>query len=230
MQHPNDKAKVLLFDIECTHLKADFGTILCIGYKWLGKKKVYIPAITDYKGWKKHPWDDKKLVSDFKKILEEADMWVTYYGKGFDVPYLQAKCLEHDLGILPNCPHVDLYFTVKSNLALSRKSLDNVSKYLNLENKKTPVTGGAWKRAMCGDKKSIKYVIDHCDADVLILEEAYLKMRGLVRTHPRVGGLGVCRTCGEDRLQSRGYRINNLQQRRRRIQCQICNSWDTRPL
>jgi uncharacterized protein YprB with RNaseH-like and TPR domain len=225
----DDQAKILLWDIECTHLKADFGTILCIGYKWLDEDKVYIRSITDDKGWQKDPTNDKKVVKDFAKVLQEADVWVTYNGKRFDVPYMQAKLLEHDLPCLPNSPHVDLYFTAKHNIAISRKSLANVSWFLNLENKKTPVDGRTWKRAMTGHKKSIQYVEDHCDADVLLLEEAYLKLRPLVRTHPRVNGRGPCTHCGSDRLWRRGFYITT-KRKNRRLQCVDCGAWSKEPV
>jgi uncharacterized protein YprB with RNaseH-like and TPR domain len=222
-------AKILLWDIECTHLKADFGTILCIGWKWLHDKKVHVPAITDYKCWKKDPTDDSELIRDFNKILLEADMIVTYNGKRFDWPYIIAKNMEHDIPIPPNIPHIDLYFTAKANLCISRKSLANVAKHLKLRHEKTPVTGDAWKKATAGHKPSIKYVVDHCIADVLLLEEAYIKMRPLCRTHPRVRGYGPCSHCGSTDLVSRGYRITTSKMRQRRLQCNDCGSWSTRP-
>src|SRR5712664_3569620 len=133
----NNKPAILLFDIESTHLKADWATILCIGWKWYEDEKVNVPSLMDYVGWKKDVTDDSKLLKDFHKILNEADMLVTYFGKGFDMKMLQSKFLEIGLPVLPNTPHVDLFFTVKANMTLTRKSLDNVSRYLSLENEKS---------------------------------------------------------------------------------------------
>lgn len=226
----DSKAKILLFDLECTHLKADWGTVLCCGWKWFGDKKVHVPAITDYKNWDRDPTDDSRLLRDFQKVMLQADIIITYNGKRFDVPYLYAKFLEHGIEIPPNIPHIDLYFTVKGNLALRSKSLANVSKHLKLKNEKTPVTGNAWKRAMTGHGPSIKYVVQHCIADVLLLEEAYLKLRPLVRMHPRVNGYGPCRHCGENKLQSRGYRVTATKYRQRKLQCTSCGAWESRPL
>src|SRR5690349_4483937 len=144
-------SRILLFDIETTHLKADFGTVLAFGYKWLDEPEAQVLAISDYKGWQKDLTDDKKLVSEAYKVLAKADVWVTYFGKGFDVKYLNAKLLEHKLPVLPNVPHVDLYYTVKGNLAISRKSLANVAYYLDFESEKSPVTGRLWKQAMVGN-------------------------------------------------------------------------------
>lgn len=197
---------------------------MCVGWKWLGEKKIHVPAITDYAGWNKAPWDDKRLIKDFCGIMAEADIWVTYNGKNFDVPYLQAKLLEHGLPIMPNTPHVDLYQVVKHAIVLSRKSLANVSKFLRLHAEKTPVTGDHWKRAMCGNAKSIKYVVDHCVADVELLEEAYHKLKPLVRQHPIVMRGDTCRSCGSKDLQRRGFYMTTKKVKRR-VSCKKCGAW-----
>lgn len=224
----SNEPKILLYDIETTNLAADFGTCLCIGYKWLGTNRVSVPSIMDYDGWRDDPTYDGHLLADFRDVYEQADMVVTYYGKGFDIKFLQAKMLEWDLGILPNTPHVDLYFTVKHNLRLSRRSLANVGYFLGLNAEKTPIEGKMWRSAQAGNHKAIKYVIDHCRADVLVLEEAYLKLRPLVRTHPRVRGWDPCRVCGSNHLQHRGPAITVTKGARHRVQCQDCGAWETR--
>lgn len=221
-------AKILAFDLESTHLKADFGTLLCVGYRWLHEKKVHCLAITDYDSFKNNATDDRKLLVDFIKVLDEADIIVTYYGKCFDWPYLQAKSLEYGMGPLPTIPHVDLYFTVKSNMCISRKSLANVSEYLCLDAKKTPVLGRVWKRAMTGHHGSIKYIVRHCIADIELLVELYEKLRPLVRSHPKINGNGPCRFCGSEKLQKRGKLLSVLKGARERVQCQSCAGWDSR--
>ena len=223
-------ARIRFIDIETSHLKADFGTLLCIGHKLLDEKKTHVPTIIDFPG--SNPIDDENITKEAHRVLMDSDVLVSYFGKGFDIKFLQAKFLEHGLPMIPNIPHVDLFYTVKSNLALSRKSLANVAWFLNLDNEKTPVDGKIWKMAMIGDKKAIKYVQEHCKSDVLILEEAYLKLRPLVRLHPRVGGsdLGLCRSCGSTKLQSRGKHFTILANPKRRVQCTECGSWDLRAM
>lgn len=221
-----DEAKVLLWDIECTHLKPDFGTILCIGYRWLGQKQIHVPSIMDYKGWKNDPTDDSRLLQDFLKVISQADIIVTYNGAKFDVPYLKAKLLEHDLGYLPPFKHVDLYQVVRKNVLLSRRSLANVSRYLKLKAEKTPVEGREWKRAMSGNAASITYVIEHCKADVELLEEAYLKLRPLIKTHPAIKyEIGACMICGEGSLVRKKYNWTKSRGMKAVYQCRHCESW-----
>lgn len=223
----NGNAQILIYDLETTNLKADFGTLLCVGYKWLGED-AQVLAITDDKHWQKAPWDDKKLIERFMEVYNQADMVITYFGKGFDQPWLYAKLLKHRLTIPDNIPHVDLFFTVKSNMCISRKSLANVSYYLDLEAKKTPVDGQIWVKAGMGDAESIKYIVDHCYADVDLTEELYLRLRPLMRTHPRIAGYGPCRSCGGHKLTRQGYKMTITKGRRVKIRCTECASWDTR--
>jgi uncharacterized protein YprB with RNaseH-like and TPR domain len=218
----------LIFDIETTHLKADFGTVLCIGYKWLDEKKVSVPAITDFKGWKRDVTDDKALFEAFYPVMVEADILVSYFGKGFDVKYIQAKLLEHGLSFLPNTPHVDLFYVAKQNMALSRKSLEKVGLFLGCTAEKTPVDGKVWKRAMSGHEASIGYVREHCRADVKLTEEVYMRLRPLVRQHPRVAALGDCRVCGSTKLQARGRYVSVTSGEKQRVVCTACGAWDKR--
>jgi uncharacterized protein YprB with RNaseH-like and TPR domain len=221
--------RVLIWDLETTGLQADFGTILCVGYKWLGEKDVHIISLPDYKGFRKDPTNDKPLVKDFLKIYNSADLTIAYNGVNFDRPYLLAKVMEHGLQVPPNVPMQDPYWTVRSNLRISRKSLANVTALLGLEKRKTPVEGKVWKRAMAGHADSIRYIVKHCRRDVEVLEETYLRLRPLMRTHHRLSDdLGQCRYCTSDKLHSKGRQVTKLKGEARRVQCQKCGSWDTR--
>lgn len=223
-----ESSRVMLFDLETTNLKADFGYLLAVGYKFLGEKKPTVLSIKHTNGVTKFRSAEKALVKAFREVYLSADVIVTYNGKRFDVPYLNAKMLEYDLGILPNLPHVDHYWTVKNNLGISRKSLQNAAYYLKLSAEKTPVEGRIWVDAMMGDRKALKYIVDHCAADVDILEELHYKIRGLVRMHPRVNGYGPCKYCGERRLQRRGPAVTTAKRTQYRFQCMACGGWDTR--
>jgi len=227
------KSPILLFDIETTHLKADFGTVLCVGYKWYEDRKPHIISIRDFNGWQRNVLDDKRVVEAFRDVMCQAGMWVTYFGKGFDCKVLNAKCLEHGLDVVPNTPHVDLFYIVKANLALSRKSLERVADYVGCVEKKTPVSGPVWKRAAVGDPEALSYVEDHCKADVLLLEEVYTKLRPYVRTHPRVAGYAdandrpVCAVCGGMLVRDK-TRMSRTKGMRQQWRCPGCGAYETR--
>lgn len=218
--------KILTYDIECTDLNSDWGTLLCVGYKWLGDKNPTVISILDYPG--KNILDDSNLVKAFHDVLAEAEMVITYFGKGFDQPWLQGKYMLYDLAPLPNIPHVDLFYTAKSNTRLSRKSLDNLVTEFRV-GKKYNVSREDWKLAKIGDVGGINQVIKHCYVDVNLTEKLYLtKLRPYVRMHPRIAGWLPCRHCGSTKLQSRGLALYVTKNARRRVQCQKCGGWDTR--
>lgn len=221
-------AKVLLFDIETTSLKADFGFVLAIGYKWLGDKKVTILEIGDFDA-KTFRAKEKALVKAFAEIYNQADLTVTHNGQRFDIPYINAKMLEHRLGILPPLPQVDTLQIARKHLrAVSRKRLDTLSYYLGTHDEKTPVEGRIWVEAAVGSKSARKYIIDHCRADVLVLEEVYLLLRPLLLGHPRVSGVGPCRYCGSFNLENRGPAYSSAKGFQQRIRCRDCGGWENR--
>jgi uncharacterized protein YprB with RNaseH-like and TPR domain len=218
-------SKIIAFDIEATGLKADFAYLLSAAFGDVNEDKITVHTLPEGK-----LANEGRLVRVVAERIQEADVLVSYYGKGYDIPFLNAKMLEYDLPVLPNIPHVDLYFTVKHTLAISRKSLANIAYFTRAKSSKTAVEGRLWKAAMIGDKKALAEIARHNIADVQVLKEVYNKLRPLVRQHPRVNGYGPCRTCGSEKLQRRGIAITQLKSQRQRVQCQKCGSWDLRSM
>lgn len=230
----SDSAKILLFDIEATNLDADFGFAICVGYRWYGEKKIYVPSVLDYPtAFGRDPTNDKYLMRDIHRVLSQADVIVGFYSKLFDLPWLMARMLHHGLPSLPAIPHVDLYFTARANLKIHSRRLANLIDFLNLKAEKTRLSGPVWVRAGAGHAPSIRYVVDHCWHDIDALDKTYTLLRPLVRLHPNVAGvyrvkeLGVCRTCGKAKLHRRGYQLTRTN-RKHRVQCMACGAWDTR--
>lgn len=224
--------KVLFFDIECTDLDADFGNMLAFGYKWAGSSHADVLSLLDTnplcKGCGRvDAVSDKPLVVAAWDVLAKADMWVTWFGKGFDVKFLNTRVLDAGLKPLPPTPHVDLYFAAKCHLKLSSNRLASVQDFLRLPTSKTPLTKRVWRQGQAGHVPSIKYIIDHCEKDVLVLEEAYEKLRPYVRQHPAQGRVGSCRVCRGTHLQRRGKMATKLGNKMR-VQCTDCGAWDTR--
>ena len=226
----NDKAKILIWDIEASNLKADFGVVLAFGYKWYGEGDVVVKCLDDYPRFRRNRTDDSVLLKDMYEVLCSADMWVTYYGTRFDVRFVQSRLLCHGIGILPPIPHLDLYYQAKK-LALHSYRLGSLGEFLGLQTEKTPLAGTTWLRAIAGDREAMEYVREHCARDVALLEEAYTALRGLTVRHPRVTlSLDPCRVCG-GRVIRRGYSlvVRGEKKRKIRVQCSECGAWETRP-
>ena len=224
--------RVLYYDIECTDLDADFGNMIAFGYKWAGESEAHVLSLLETNPLcgecgRVDAVSDKPLVAAAWDVLAQADMWVTYFGKGFDLKFLNTRILDAGLSPLPPTPHVDLYFTAKHHLKLSSNRLANVQDFLNLPTAKTPLTKRVWRQAQAGHVPSIRYIITHCEKDVLVLEEAYEKLKPYVRQHPALGRIGSCRVCRGTHLQRRGPVVSkrgNLY----RVACVDCGHWDTR--
>lgn len=225
--------RILFWDIESTHLNADFGYILCIGYKFAGEEKPTIIRIDDFKkAYKKDCTCDKKVVEAFKKVFETADVHVTWYGGKFDLPMVNSRLVAHGMLPMAPVPHIDLWRTAKYQMKLASNRLANVQRFLGLPSEKTSVDGRVWLKAAAGFKDCLQYIVDHCYADIEVLEQAYDRMRPLIKAHPNLGLLAgkkhCCPVCGSDDVIERGKRVVTASVFQR-YQCQSCGSFSSAP-
>jgi hypothetical protein len=202
-----NKARIILWDIECSNLSADFGRILCIGWMELGEDKPHIISSRTSKAWQKDPTDDRAVLAEARTVLANADLWVTHYGARFDVPFMQTRLLRLGFDPLPYVPNVDTWRTMKYRLRLRSNRLATACDFFDLT-PKTPLRGEQWVRAAAGHAPSLKYIEEHCAADVLALRDCYLLLRPLVYNHPNVGladeATDVCPACGSDTWHEAG--------------------------
>lgn len=217
--------KALVWDIETTNLNASFGTVLAIAYKWLGEQKVNVPTILDYK--KKGMLDDKPLIEEFKGVYCQADYTIAHYGKRFDRPFIQTKCLKHKLGPLPDIMMIDTCEVAWKNFKIHSNRLGSWLEYLGCKHEKMPMHTDDWLNAAHGDAKAMKAVKERAKKDVLGLEEVFYHFRPWVKDEPNRGLLlpgGGCISCGSHHLQSRGWHIAKTR-RFHRYHCQTCGKW-----
>lgn len=200
-------ARILIFDIEATNLNANFGYVLCIGYRWYGTKTTTVLSITNCNSFKKDPTNDLELIEKFRKVWEKADIVIAHYGKKFDIPYLNTRLLIHGRTRLPETPIVDTWQACKYQLKLNSNRLDSLIAAVGCPIKKTHLSGPIWVKASAGDKPSIKYVVDHCRADVDALHYCYHKIKGLINQHPTVQDKPEqCTACSGSHFRNLGWR------------------------
>ncbi len=223
------KPRIILFDLEFMHLNwgADLGLIYCMGWKVLGEKQIHLESVWDTK--QRDPLDDKKLCKRLKEILETADMLVTFNGIKCDVPFLQTRLIHHRLGALKPIAHKDVYYTAKFKLKLSRNRLYDVQTFLGFKNKKTPVDLLQWLKALIGNKAAQQEILTHCRQDVLVLEDAYLELRPLMLSHPRLEGYGACNKCGAGLIKNKIYYTADKYPKIT-MKCVHCGGYETRTL
>jgi uncharacterized protein YprB with RNaseH-like and TPR domain len=221
--------QILAWDLECSNLAADFGIILCCGFKEVGTGKASVIGILDYVGSDRDLIKaEKKMLVDISARLLEADVWLTHYGTYYDIPFINTRLIYHDLPILPpNFTHIDTWKISRNRLKLRNNRLVTISGFLGTKEEKNAIKPEQWLRALSGHKPSMEYIIEHCRRDVVVLEETYLILRPLVLDHPNRGlvdGRGGCSVCGSQKLQKRGTHITRTR-KYQRYQCMNCGAW-----
>ena len=168
------KERVGYFDIEASNLKANFGIMFGYCIKDRGKKKIYQSTVTK-EGLNKHLDRDviKQCVADLKKF----DRVVTYYGTGFDLPFVRTRAAYWEIPFpeIDEIRHTDLYYLIRNKFCLHSNRLENACKVILGRSAKTHLDPNHWIRALQGNKKSLDYIQDHCVKDVQDLEKLHNK-------------------------------------------------------
>jgi len=126
---------------------------------------------------------DRTLCEQFLEDLRDFDRLVTYYGTGYDIPFLRTRCLFHNLDFPPigSIFHTDLYFSVRSKLKLHRNRLEVACDMFSIPSKGHRLTPQVWQKSQAGCEKSIAYVLQHNVEDVESLEKLWDKLHGHFR-------------------------------------------------
>lgn len=132
--------------------------------------------------------NDRDLVVAYRDALEEYDVLVSWNGKLFDVPVLNGRLGYHGEHFLRAHMHIDLmYYATGQFMRMGRKSLQSVSEYFEVSNQKTPLKVRQWDGAMAGKPEEYERIVEHCDADVLVLRDVFPHLKRHVRTIHRAG-------------------------------------------
>lgn len=181
--------KVLFFDTESTDLSASWGRMLCASFVTLsgevytlrGDKRPHdLPSSGHAKFLPgEETVDDSKLVIAIRDELESADIISGWYSTLHDIPLLNARLAiagarPYQGKTWPAGSHLDLiWYAGGSSMKIGSKKLDNVAKFLELPNQKTPLDGKTWQRAATGDRAAMNLVVEHCEADVLTTRDTF---------------------------------------------------------
>lgn len=162
------------FDLECSNLAADFGVLLCGVVQADGCKPRIIrprgsPARSDNL--------DRDLCCRVRDELERHDILVSWNGKRFDVPFLNARLLYHGEDTLKRMKHLDLMYTARYRMHISSSRLDSVAKHLQCYHQKTQLDPTHWIRAIGGSRASMDYIVEHCVEDVAVLAECLEQLK-----------------------------------------------------
>ena len=164
------------FDIEASSLRADFGHVIC----WCilpERGKIHEDCIRCLS-----EEEEKRVLQSFLKAVKSFDILYGYNSSRFDWPFLRTRALHYDLAF-PGYGELwthDLYFAIRGKLSLSRKSLEKVTRFLDIPGK-TPLDEKVWQDAAWGKSEALPKILRHCEGDVKILRVVHQKLEPFLR-------------------------------------------------
>ncbi|MEM2865520.1 MAG: ribonuclease H-like domain-containing protein [Candidatus Hadarchaeales archaeon] len=174
----------LYLDIETSSKTADEGSVVALGI--LRGEKPHVRFCAD-------EGEERAALEELARELEGCDLVVTWYGSGFDLPFLKARAilLGVDLRRLLLLPSLDLYLWCKRHLLLSSYRLDSVARFFGLSRKvefEGKDVSTLFRLALRGDQTSKELILQHCAEDLELLREVHRRMERWVEHGGQAGG------------------------------------------
>lgn len=167
-----ERAGAICFvDIESSNLKADFGTAVVVSIKPYGGPPVTFTA---------RPGRDKAMLRKVAAELAKYQIWVSFYGKMFDIPFLNSRLVRHGLHALEKKHHIDIYWVIKARTALSRRNQAHLLSWLGTPEQKMSVSPNTWAEMAVSTDEKLKILVERCESDVTGLEALYNKTKHLI--------------------------------------------------
>ena len=155
--------------------------IICISYKWENDTRVHNIKWSDDK-------DDKQLLIEFNKVLEQASEVIAHNADRFDIPWLRGRALYHQIPFPAVIKSLDTLTKSRFAFRLNSNKLDYLAKYLRVGGKIEDGGFDSWvKITLYNDQEALQQMIDYCNNDVVILEDVYHKMKNYIKMNTHVG-------------------------------------------
>lgn len=147
--------------------------IISIGWKWLGENEVHVTH------WDKNH-SDEKMVTDFIKIYNEADLVIGFNNDSFDNRWLNARAFKYGLDINIHVRSLDLYKQEKRLFRMLSYSMDYASLYAKIERKQSHEGIHMWDMVEDGtpeqQEEYLGKMMEYNRGDIVTTEELYLRM------------------------------------------------------
>jgi hypothetical protein len=242
---PSKKPKILTIDIETCPLESwTWGTwdqtvgleqiktewtLLSYAAKWLGKREV-IFADTGGRGVK-HVRDDKKLLGEIWKLLNEADIVIAQNGVKFDVKKINARLIMNGFGPYSPIRVIDTYQVAKKHFGFTSNKLEWMSLYLTdtpkSKHKKFPGFE-LWKECLNDNPAAWLEMKKYNKRDVVATEKVYLKQRPWIVNHPNLSTYSetgpTCPKCDSLDIIKQGFATTQAG-KYQQFQCLNCGAW-----
>lgn len=235
---PKKAKKRLFYDIETSYYKGNFwcigyglnilphqieeySKVICISWKWENEDKVHNLR------WSKKQCD-KKLITNFIKVLNSADEIVAHNGDRFDEKILRTRAIFHRIPMRPTYKSVDTLKLARAGFKFHSNKLNELGKFLGV-GRKIPTEFQLWKDIIENkDSEQLDYMVKYCDQDVLLLEDVFniLNPYTLNKTNYAVlkgGEKRECVECGSPNIELVSVTTTPAGTIKRLCECSNCN-------
>jgi hypothetical protein len=197
--------------------------ILSYSAKWLGDDRIISDVLTPKEALERN---DKRIVSGFWKLLDEAFVTVSHNGKRFDLRKLNARFWKNGLHKPSSYKIIDTLTTARSVFGLTFNKMDFIAKFIGAD-EKLETEFELWRSCDRGDKSALQEMKEYNEQDVYTLEQIYLEMREWIPNHPDLGIyqnlVDVCPVCLDSNYRKIGLYTSNKKQYNE-YRCSNCNS------
>lgn len=199
--------------------------IICIGWKIQGESKVH--ALNWQNG------DDKKMLRDFISVINGADELVGHNIRAYDLPWIKARCMFHQIPSMPDYKVVDTLTMARSNFRFACNRLDYLGQFLGLGAKTDTGGFGLWRSVVLDKSEGdLKKMVSYCKNDVRLLEKVYDR---LVITVPHKTHAGVfagepdwsCANCASHKVNVSKTKVSAQGSKKYQMQCRDCGIYYT---
>lgn len=214
-------------NVGLNQIKQDW-SILSWGAKWYDPKN---PKVI-YKDQRnsKNLENDKELLQDLWKLLDESDIVVTQNGKKFDTKKINARFIINGMKPPSSYKQIDTLVLAKKYFGFTSNKLEYMADKLNKKYKKLKHEKFSgfelWKECLAGNLKAWKEMERYNKHDVLSLEELYTTLipwDNSINFNVYHSGTETVCTCGSTNFIRNGfnYQSNGKFQR---YTCKNCGS------
>lgn len=188
-------------------LKGEMTNIICIGYRWAHEKKSKCLV------WDNNKQCSKKLIEDFTKIIESADVVIAHNGDKFDLKHINTQRLLHKQPPISWPTSEDTVKMARKHFNFPANNLNYLGKVL-ASAEKDKMEMNDWvqiKEHKC--EKALAKMVKYCKKDVDLLYNVWERIapycepkasRSIIKNNHKDG----CPSCGDNNKQKSGTRIN----------------------
>ena len=182
--------RVAVTDIETTDLWAGgMGRLLCANTLLYSPDESVTVRADSFAAWKAGKRsDDREVVQEVLRVLEQADVVYAFNGSQFDFPFLRTRALIHGFPPVEPKKIIDPVWLARKIFRFRSNRLDAVAKALGCPFEKTDLDMSIWAQAMLdGDKDAMDQIVHHCEIDVKVLAWVAKRMTPYVRQIDVIG-------------------------------------------